>query len=157
MTIAGTSTSTCPWLRSAPSSAGSRSARSLSHVPRGRGVSHGRGARVISSFSAISSTLLVKCLISPSGPIRDKPCSRASLTSSFGYRLLRGGFGLVSRHNIQCRHRGTFPADLQSVRRPETVPGTVMAGLAYPEWTWVDPHRLSSQLVSDATNCAGGG
>jgi hypothetical protein len=37
---------------------------------------------VISSFSAVSSTDLVSCFSSPSGPVRDRPCSRARRTSS---------------------------------------------------------------------------
>jgi len=37
---------------------------------------------VISSFSAVSSTDLVNCLSSPSGPVRDNPCSLAKRTSS---------------------------------------------------------------------------
>jgi hypothetical protein len=37
---------------------------------------------VISSFSAVSSTTLFRCLSSPSGPVNDNPCSFASRTNS---------------------------------------------------------------------------
>ena len=37
---------------------------------------------VISWFSAVSSTCLVSCLSSPSGPVSDRPCSRARRTIS---------------------------------------------------------------------------
>lgn len=37
---------------------------------------------VVSSWNAVSSTFLVNCLSNPSGPVRDKPCSFASRTSS---------------------------------------------------------------------------
>jgi hypothetical protein len=38
---------------------------------------------MISSFSAVSITVLVNCFSSPSGPVGARPCSRASRTSSF--------------------------------------------------------------------------
>ena len=35
-------------------------------------------------------------------------------------QLLRGGTSLLLRHNLQCRHHGTFPADLHQRVGPET-------------------------------------
>lgn len=49
---------------------------------------------VISSFNAVSSTLLVNCFNSPSGPVKDRPCSRAIRTSSLAASSSAEGSGL---------------------------------------------------------------
>jgi len=49
---------------------------------------------VSSWFSAVSSTVLVSCLSSPSGPVRDRPCSRACRTSSCAATSSAVGSGL---------------------------------------------------------------
>ena len=68
---------------------------------------------VISSFSAVSNTFLVNCLSSPSGPVRDKPCSLGQPDQLLRSDLLSRRVGLLlRRHVVQCRsHHGTFPAD----------------------------------------------
>ena len=46
-------------------------------------------------FSAVSSTVLVSCFSSPSGPVSDRPCSRARRTSSSAARCSAVGSGLI--------------------------------------------------------------
>ena len=67
---------------------------------------------VISSFNAVSSTLLVNCFSSPSGPGQGQALLPGRPHQLLRRSLLRRGLRLVLlRHNIQCRHHGTFLAD----------------------------------------------
>jgi hypothetical protein len=59
------------------------------------GVGNLQVAAVISWFSAVSSTVFVSCFNSPSGPVSDRPCSRARRTSSSAARSSAVGSALI--------------------------------------------------------------
>jgi hypothetical protein len=68
---------------------------------------------VISSATAVSITAFVSCLSSPSGPVSDKPCSRAIRTNSRAACCSADSGLLAFRHVIQCcGHHGNLSADL---------------------------------------------
>jgi len=70
------------------------------------------GIGFISWLSAVSSTVLVSCLSSPSGPVSDRPCSQAGApaprppAAQPSLRLVL----LACCYSIQCRGHDTFPA-----------------------------------------------
>ncbi len=89
---------------------------------------------VISSLSAVSSTVLVSCLSNPSGPVSNRPCSRPR-PHQLDRRLLLSGLpsDLLLRHIIQCRHHRTFLAEHRSACQAGN---TVKSTAPIPQQIW---------------------
>ncbi len=121
------------------SSSGLVDSRSLVHrlsvpAPAGSCFSYPR-CSVISSCRAVSMTVLVSCLRSPSGPVRDKPCSLATRTSSTAaccsadcsarsfFATISGSVPVISApfrqpHRPACQAENTVPCTVPLGTRP---------------------------------------
>src|SRR4051794_23764186 len=82
---------------------------------------------VISSFSAVSKTDLVNCLSSPSGPVRDRPCSRACRTSSLAAVSSAEGSGFFFGTTSSVVIRAPSPLTSSARQAGNTVAGTAPA------------------------------